>query len=172
MAREYKKTLWVNEETPLNASNLNKIEEGIEGNTNDLAAHEADIAKIDEDLKQTKINLVEFAETVADKLANIKTDAFKFIGDVENSDETYDNKIIYEVPRWCKGELPFDEWSPVPVKTLYFNKILSQCTTNTIISVALMVDGFIYSHENFCWPDADTQSFEKSFNIFTFNYFV
>jgi hypothetical protein len=169
MAREYKKTLWVNEETPLNASNLNKIEEGIEGNTNDLAAHEADITKIDEDLKQTKIDLAEFAETVEDKLANIKTDAFKFIGSIENSDEFYDNKIIYEVPRWCKGELPCNEWSLVPVKTLYFNKILSQWATNAIISVALMADGLIYSPDNFCWPDADTQSFEDSFDIFTFN---
>ena len=175
MAREYKKTLWVNEETPLNASNLNKIEEGIEGNTNDLAAHEADIAKIDEDLKQTKIDLAEtketfesFKEETNNTLANINPDAFKSIFDVENSDDYDTNKVIYEVPRFYKGTLPCDTVSAVPVETINITW-LDDDTTLGLILLALMVDGSIYSPDNFCWPDEDAQSFEDSFNIFTFN---
>lgn len=175
MAREYKKTLWVNEETPLNASNLNKIEEGIEENTNDLAAHEADIAKIDEDLKQTKIDLAEtketfenFKEETNNTLANINPDAFKSIFDVENSDDYYNNKVIYEVPRFYKGTLPCDNRFSVPVETIYITW-LNNYETLGIILLALMVDGKIYSPDNFCWPDDNPQSCEHSFNIFTFN---
>lgn len=175
MAREYKKTLWVNEETPLNASNLNKIEEGIEGNTNDLAAHEADIAKIDEALKQTKIDLAEtketfenFKEETNNILDNINPDAFKSVFDVENSDDYDNNKVIYEVPRLYKGTLPCDTVCAVPVETINITW-LDNDTTLGLILLALMVDGSIYSPDNFCWPNADPQSFEDSFNIFTFN---
>lgn len=193
MAREYKKTLWVNEETPLNASNLNKIEEGIEANTNDLAAHEADIAKIDEDLKQTKIDLTETKEGLADFeesvgeafnavqetfenfreetnniLDNINPAAFKSIFDVENSDEYYNNNVIYEVPRFYKGTLPCDNRFSVPVETINITW-LDNNTTLGLILLALMVDGEIYSPDNFCWPNDNPQSRESNFNIFTFN---
>jgi chromosome segregation ATPase len=66
MAQKYNKTLWVNEETSLNAANLNKIEEGIEANSEDILKNEADISKLDESLKDIKLDMA------ADKTANAK----------------------------------------------------------------------------------------------------
>lgn len=66
MAQKYNKTLWINEETSLNAANLNKIEEGIEANSEDILKNEADISKLDESLKDIKLDMA------ADKTANAK----------------------------------------------------------------------------------------------------
>ena len=66
MAQKYNKTLWINEETLLNAANLNKIEDGIEANSEDILKNESNISKLDESLKDIKLDMA------ADKTANAK----------------------------------------------------------------------------------------------------
>lgn len=46
----YQRTTWVNGETPINADNLNNIEEGIVANEAAIAANEAAIQQIDEEI--------------------------------------------------------------------------------------------------------------------------
>lgn len=47
----YTKTTWVNGETPINADNLNNIENGIETNTNDINALNTNLNKIEDGIE-------------------------------------------------------------------------------------------------------------------------
>lgn len=73
----YKKTIWVNDQTPLNADNMNNIEDGIAKNEEDIAGL-PDIL-LDKgtasgtDTKQVVYNSVQFMKTVrVDDFENIK----------------------------------------------------------------------------------------------------
>ena len=57
MAIKYNKTTWRNDETPLNQSNLNKIEDGIEANSKALSEHEASLVILDSAIKDTQIDV-------------------------------------------------------------------------------------------------------------------
>lgn len=57
MAIKYNKTTWRNDETPLNQSNLNKIEDGIEANSKALSEHEASLKTLDSAIKDTQIDV-------------------------------------------------------------------------------------------------------------------
>lgn len=73
MASKYNKTKWVNDSTPVNAENLNKIEEGIYQNYIELNA-----------LKEETILVKQEQELLEKELSNLKTETKNTIVDVTN----------------------------------------------------------------------------------------
>ena len=63
MAGKYEKKAWVNEETPLNADNLNHIEEGIKQNSDDIAIISSDIIDIRENINNINANKLDALDT-------------------------------------------------------------------------------------------------------------
>ena len=62
MAHNYKKTIWVNEETPLSDVNLNNLEEGVENAHLDIALLESQQTNTKESLGEQTIKLQEVSE--------------------------------------------------------------------------------------------------------------
>lgn len=91
MAITYVKTNWENDRTPLNATNMNHIEEGIEGAYDELAlkANVADVYNKDE----------------ADALLDTKANA----DDVYTKQESYNKTKVDELLAEKQGTLTFDE---------------------------------------------------------------
>lgn len=62
MKVKYTKTQWVNEETPLNSDNLNKIEDGIEANANAINANHDTLENLNASIGEVKVDMVKFKE--------------------------------------------------------------------------------------------------------------
>lgn len=79
----YKKTTWINDSTPVNADNMNKIEEGIEAAHNDISTVRQDLSKLSgntkasvEDLEK-RIDSVEKVSAVSTAKVEAATDLAK-----------------------------------------------------------------------------------------------
>jgi hypothetical protein len=68
---KYNKTVWVNEETPLNAENLNNIEAGIESNESKIEANTSLLQALQTDLNEHKIDSVDKLNNVASNISTL-----------------------------------------------------------------------------------------------------
>jgi len=59
----YIKTEWVNNSTKVNATNMNKIENGIEAAHNDIATVSEDVANVDERVESLENTSIVYADT-------------------------------------------------------------------------------------------------------------
>lgn len=84
----YEPTIWVNEVTPLNADNMNKIEQGIKTNTDNIATSQSDISNLD----NTKLDKV-ISETNNSQAYIKNANGSQGMLDISN-DETSSNTLV------------------------------------------------------------------------------
>lgn len=96
----YTPTNWVNGQTPINAENLNKIEQQLVADSESLAKHSQDIAKSSEDLgkleKEFEENLSKTLETVENDLNEVKQEVDANTEKLSELEQMLADKLYYE----------------------------------------------------------------------------
>lgn len=71
----YKKTTWINDSTPVNADNMNKIEEGIEAAHNDISTVRQDLSKLSGNTDTSIEDLETSVKDLDEKVQSVEEDA-------------------------------------------------------------------------------------------------
>lgn len=149
----YKKTIWVNDQTPLNADNMNNIEDGIAKNEEDIAGL-PDIL-LDKgtasgtDTKQVVYNSVQFMKTV-------RVDDFENIKDMGGINlDNHIRMVSHLRTHYMTVKGPFLELHLVKDSTnTSVQKTLLEARTNLFNSYLgeIPVTGYYYTNNALCIP--------------------
>lgn len=149
----YKKTIWVNDQTPLNADNMNNIEDGIAKNEEDIAGL-PDIfldkgTESGTDTKQVVYNSVEFKKTV-------RVVDFENIKDMGGFNlDTHIRMVSHLRTHYMTVKGPFLELHLVKDSTnTSVQKTLLEARTNLFNSYLgeIPVTGYYYTDNALCIP--------------------
>lgn len=89
----YTKTNWINDETPINADNLNKIENQLAENTDDIATNAGNIQENTNDISSLQTSVSGLTSTVNSQGSNIASNTQK-IGSFYNLDNNFYEGVV------------------------------------------------------------------------------
>lgn len=87
MSKQYEKTKWVNEQTPLNAVNLNKIEQGISDAIETSNSNETKLDTLDSTVKDLQIDFVTKTQELEELVDSNETDIEEKISEINTQIE-------------------------------------------------------------------------------------
>jgi hypothetical protein len=152
MAKTYTKTKWVNEETPLNADNLNNIEQGIEDAINAANENENKLTQLDNSFKQHEIESISKLQELEGDLANVSQN---FETKTQELEECLEEKVSREDLEDLASREDFEYIQGIvedkaDKKDLFdkdYNKLNNKPTIPTKLTDLVNDAGFIKSNE-------------------------